>query len=53
MVSAPRWLRFPDAAQREAVRRWSGIVPDSECVTIPGLQRNTSLRFVLHCARET
>jgi len=39
--------------QREAVHRCSGIVPYSEFVTIPGLQRTTSLRFVLRCARET
>jgi hypothetical protein len=26
---------------------------DLEPVTIPGLQRNTPLRYVLHCARET
>jgi hypothetical protein len=44
---------FPDAVQREAVHRSSGIVPDSALATIPGLQRTTTLRFVLRCARET
>ena len=39
--------------QHEVVHRRSGIVADSECVTIPGLQRITSLRYVLRCARET
>jgi len=46
-------LRFPDAVQREAVHCWSGIALDSALVTIPGLQRTTSLRYVLRCARET
>jgi hypothetical protein len=31
----------------------SGTFADSEFVTIPVLQRTTSLRFVLRCARET
>jgi len=39
--------------QREAVHRCSGTVANSVFVTIPGLQRITSLRFVLRCARET
>ena len=29
------------------------MVTDSASVTIPGLQRTTSLRYVLRCARET
>ena len=33
---------FPDAVQREAVHRQSGIVLNSEFVTIPGLQPTTS-----------
>jgi hypothetical protein len=45
--------RFPDAAQHEVVRRCSGIVPNSEFVTIPGLQRIIPLRVMLRCARET
>jgi hypothetical protein len=48
---------FPDAVQREMVRRWSGTVavsahPDSEFVKVPGLQRTTPLRCVLRRARE-
>src|ERR1700683_4237649 len=43
---------FPDAVQREAVRRCSGIVPNSALVTIPGLQRTIALRSMLRCARE-
>jgi hypothetical protein len=31
----------------------SGIVTNSEFVTIPGLQRTTPFHFVLRCARET
>jgi hypothetical protein len=46
-------VRFPDAAQRETVRRCSGIVANSELVTVPVLRRTTSLRFVLRRARET
>ncbi len=42
--------RFPDAAQRETVRRRSGIVSHSEFVTFPVQQRIT---YVLRCARET
>jgi len=38
--------------QHEAMRRRSGIVENAECLTIPGLQRTTPLRFVVHCARE-
>ena len=34
--------RFPDAAQRETVRRRSGIVKHSEFVTFPVQQRTTS-----------
>jgi hypothetical protein len=45
--------RFPDAAHHEVVRRCSGIVSNSEPVTIPGLQRIIPLRFMLRCARET
>jgi hypothetical protein len=45
--------RFPDAVQREVVHRCSGTFADSECVKVPGLQRTTTLRFVLRCARET
>jgi len=44
---------FPDAVQRAAVHRRSGIVPDSALATIPGLQRTTALRAVLRRARET
>jgi hypothetical protein len=36
--------RFPDAAQRETVRRRSGIVPHSEFVTVPVQQRTTIAR---------
>jgi hypothetical protein len=39
--------------QREAVHRRSGIVANSAYVTIPGLRRITSLRFVLRRAWET
>jgi len=56
-------LCFPDAAQRETVRRCSGIVVNSVFGTIPGLQRTISLRhsasktrvnaLLLRCARET
>jgi hypothetical protein len=35
------------------VRRCSGIVPDIEFLTIPGLRRIISLRFMLRRARET
>jgi hypothetical protein len=45
--------RFPDAVQREAVHRRSGIALDSASVTIPGQQRTTALRSVLRYARET
>ena len=53
-------MGFPDAAQHEVVRRCSGIVPNSEfynvpnseCVTIPGLQRIIALRSMLRSARE-
>jgi len=36
--------RFPDAVQRETLRRRAGIVPDSACATIPVLQRITIAR---------
>ena len=39
-----------------AKREWctaSGTVPKAEFGTIPGLQRNIPLRFMLRCARET
>jgi len=50
--------RSPDAVQREAVHRRSGVFANSayegsEFSTIPGLQRTTTLRFVLRRARET
>jgi hypothetical protein len=35
------------------VRRCSGIVSNSEFVTIPGRQRIIPLCFMLRCARET
>ena len=44
--------RFPDAVQRGAVHRWSGIVPSSARATVPGLRRITALYFVLRRARE-
>jgi hypothetical protein len=34
--------RFPDAVQRAAVHRCSGIISNSAFVTVPGLQRTTS-----------
>jgi hypothetical protein len=40
---------FPDAVQRETLRRRSGILKTAAFVTIPGLQRST---VVLHRARE-
>jgi hypothetical protein len=45
--------RFPDAAQHAVLRRCSGIVANSELVTIPVLQRIIPFRFMLRCARET
>src|SRR5207244_6570351 len=36
--------RVPDAVQRAAVHRRCGTVPDSEFVTVPGLQRTVPLR---------
>jgi len=47
------FFRFPDAVQREAVHRRSGIVPGLAFVTVPVLQRTTPLRSVLRRARET
>jgi hypothetical protein len=34
------WMRFPDAVQRETVHRWSGTVPRSVSLTMPGQQRS-------------
>jgi len=41
------------ALLRAAVRRRPGTVPGSKCATVPGLRRITTLRFVLHRARDT
>jgi hypothetical protein len=55
----------PDAVQREAKRNGAPLIrdrngfrgwdisPNAQCCTVPVLQRNTSLRFVLRCARDT
>ena len=43
----------PDALQHEVVHRRSGIVTRKvESVTVPVLQRTTSLRYVLRRARD-
>jgi 4-hydroxythreonine-4-phosphate dehydrogenase len=45
--------RVPDAAQREAVHRLSGTVPNTESGSVPVLQRTAPLRGALRCARDT